>query len=87
MSKRINVILPENTLAILDRLTRKGDRSRFISHAVLHFAETKGKQALREQLKAGYKLNAEDSLSMAVEWFPVEEEAWQGSHTGHRTKR
>lgn len=87
MSKRINVILPENTLAILDRLTRKGNRSRFISQAVMHFAQTKGKHALREQLKAGYKFNAEDSLSTALEWFPLEEEAWQRSGVGRKTRR
>jgi CopG family transcriptional regulator / antitoxin EndoAI len=87
MSKRINVILPESTLAVLDRLTSRGNRSRFISQAVLHLAQTKGKHALREQLKAGYKANAEDSLSMAVEWFPLEEEAWQRSRGGRKTRR
>jgi len=37
MSKRINIVLPEGTLAILDRVAAKGNRSQFISRAVLHF--------------------------------------------------
>jgi len=78
MSKRINVILPERTLAVLDRVASKGNRSRFISKAVIHYIESHGKQTLRERLKAGYEANAEESLKMALEWFPLEEEVWSG---------
>jgi metal-responsive CopG/Arc/MetJ family transcriptional regulator len=84
MNKRINIMLPENTLAVLDRVTSKGNRSRFISYAVLHFVGNRSKQALREQLKAGYQANAEDSLKLALEWFPLEEEAWQKSHASRK---
>jgi metal-responsive CopG/Arc/MetJ family transcriptional regulator len=35
MSRRINVVLPERTLAVLDRVAGKGKRSEFISRAVL----------------------------------------------------
>ena len=86
MSKRINIMLPERTLAVLDRVASRGNRSRFVSAAVLHYVETQGKQSLREQLKAGYLANAEDSLRIAAEWFPLEEEAWQKSSTGQRAK-
>jgi metal-responsive CopG/Arc/MetJ family transcriptional regulator len=34
MSKRINIILPDKTVAVLDRVTTKGNRSRFIDRAV-----------------------------------------------------
>ncbi len=87
MSKRINIMLPEKTLAVLDRVAPKGNRSRFISDAVLHYVETCGKQSLREQLKAGYLANADESLKIAAEWFPLEEEAWQNSRTGGEAKR
>ena len=30
MSKRINIVLPDETLAVLDRVAAKGARSRFI---------------------------------------------------------
>ena len=76
MSKRINIILPDKTLAVLDRVTTKGNRSRFIDRAVRQLVETQGRQSLREQLKTGYRANADQDLAMAAEWFPLEEEAW-----------
>ena len=53
MNKRINIMLPERTLAVLDRVAPRGNRSRFVSEAVLHYVETKGQQSLRARLKAG----------------------------------
>jgi CopG family transcriptional regulator/antitoxin EndoAI len=87
MSKRINIMLPERTLAVLDKVSSKGNRSRFISNAVLHYVETVGKHSLREQLKAGYMANAEESLRIAAEWFPLEEEAWQASGAPRQPRR
>ena len=75
MSKRINIILPDKTVAVLDRVASKGTRSRFIDRAVRYYVETQGKANLREQLKAGYRANAGRDLAMAAEWFPLEEEA------------
>ena len=86
MSKRINIMLPERTLAVLDRVARKGNRSRFVSEAVLHYVETQGKQSLREQLKTGYLADADENLRIAAEWFPLEEEAWQKSQPGQKAK-
>jgi CopG family transcriptional regulator/antitoxin EndoAI len=82
MSKRINITLPERTLAVLDRVAPKGDSSRFVSAAVLRCVETKGKQRLRQELKAGYLANAHENLRIAAEWFPCEEKAWQKSRIG-----
>lgn len=80
-------MLPISTLAVLDKVASKGNRSRFVSEAVLHYVETHGKQGLREQLKAGYLANAEENLKIAAEWFPLEEEAWQKPHAGRKAKR
>jgi metal-responsive CopG/Arc/MetJ family transcriptional regulator len=77
MSKRINIILSDKTVAVLNRVASKGTRSRFIDRAVRHYVETQGKASLREQLNAGYRANAERDLAMAAEWFPLEEEAWR----------
>ena len=77
MNKRINIVLPETTLAVLDRVAPRGARSRFIDGAVLHFIETQAKQTLREQLKAGYSANAQRDLAIASEWFSLEEKAWR----------
>ena len=77
MSKRINIMLPESTLAVLDRVASKGNRSRFISKAVLNYVKTQSKENLRERLKQEALANADRDLKMSLEWFPLEEEAWQ----------
>ena len=59
MSKRINIVLPDKTLAVLDRVANKGKRSQFISRAVLHFIESLGKETLRERLKREAMVNAQ----------------------------
>jgi len=75
MSKRINIILPDQTVAVLDRVTTKGNRSRFIDRAVRQFVETEGKANLRIRLKEEAIANADRDLAIAAEWFPLEEEA------------
>jgi metal-responsive CopG/Arc/MetJ family transcriptional regulator len=75
MSKRINIVLPETTVKVLDRVAPKGNRSSFISRAVLHYVHSVDKRRLKEQLEAGYQANAEENLKIALEWFPLEEEA------------
>jgi CopG family transcriptional regulator/antitoxin EndoAI len=89
VSKRINIILPDRTLAVLNRVAPRGSRSRFVSEAVLHFVETNGRRNLSEQLKLGYQANADESLRIAAEWFPLEEEASQqrrGDRRGRSSK-
>lgn len=76
MSKRLNIILPDSTVAVLDRVVKKGQRSRFIDKAVLNLVKTHGAANLREQLKAGALANAKLNLELAEEWFPLEQEAW-----------
>ena len=67
--------LPDATLAVLDRVAPKENRSQIISRAVLHFIESQGKDVLREQLKREAIANAARDIEMAAAWFPVEEEA------------
>jgi hypothetical protein len=62
ISKRINIVLPETTLNVLDRMAPKGNRSHFISQA-------------------------EESLKLALEWFPIEEETWQESPAARKSKK
>jgi hypothetical protein len=75
MSKRVNVILPDATLAVLHRVAPRGRRSSFISAAVLHYVRTRGKQRLREQLRREALASAARDLELAQEWFPLEERA------------
>ena len=87
MSKRINIVLPDKTVAVLDRVATKGARSRFIDQAVRHYIETQGRRTLRGQIKAGYRANAERDLAIAAEWFPLEEEAWRTFEVAREPKK
>jgi CopG family transcriptional regulator/antitoxin EndoAI len=77
MSKRVNIMLPETTLKVLDRVAGKGARSRFISEAVLYYVQSRSASNLRERLKQGALAHTNLDLEIAEEWFPVEQEAWQ----------
>jgi CopG family transcriptional regulator/antitoxin EndoAI len=77
MNQRINVILPTATVAVLDKVATKGNRSVLIDRAIRHYIKTQSRQSLRERLKQEALTNAERDLQMATEWFPLEEEAWQ----------
>jgi CopG family transcriptional regulator/antitoxin EndoAI len=87
VNKRIDIVLPEKTVGVLDRVTRKGARSRFMDRAVLHYVETQGRQNLRERLKEGYRVNAKRDLDIAAGWFPLEEGAWKAFENSSESKK
>jgi CopG family transcriptional regulator/antitoxin EndoAI len=87
MTKRINVVLPVETIRVLDRVVPKGSRSRLISEAVLHYLDSKAKSNLAERLKAGALANAKRDLEIAQEWFSLDEEAWQRTKPGRKPTR
>ena len=75
MNTRIKIILPETTVAILDKVAAKGDRGRLINRAIRQYVETHGRRNLREQLKQEALVNSERDLAIVAEWFPLEEAA------------
>jgi hypothetical protein len=77
MATRINVILPEDTLRAIDRVTRPGQRSRFIERAVRHYFATASPQALRERLKQAAIRDRDFDLEITQDWFPADQEQWQ----------
>jgi len=87
VTKRINVVLPVETIKVLDRVAPKGNRSRLISEAVLHYVECRAKGNLAEQLEAGAVANAKRDLEIAQEWFSLDEEAWQRTKPSPRRAR
>lgn len=80
MTKRINIVLPEDTLRLLDKVAPKGKRSRVISEAIRHYVASRARRNLAARLEQGVVANAERDLDIAQEWFSLDEEAW-------RTKR
>lgn len=77
MQQRINISLPEDTVKLIDRVTRKGNRSRLIDAAVRHYVRSVGKSKLESRLAEGYRKLSKSSLEIAADWFPVDEEAWR----------
>jgi CopG family transcriptional regulator/antitoxin EndoAI len=87
MTKRINIVLPVETIKVLDRVAPKGSRSRLISVAVLHYVGSRAKSNLAERLKAGALANAKRDLEIAQEWFSLDQEAWQRTKPAKRPAR
>ena len=79
MHRRINITLPEETVRLIDRVSKKGDRSRFIDSAVKHYVSAVSRANIKKRLKEGALRSAERDLRLAEEWLPLEEEAWQRS--------
>jgi CopG family transcriptional regulator/antitoxin EndoAI len=77
MHRRINISLPEETLALIDRVAKQGDRSRFIDEAIKHYVQEVGRSKLRKQLQEGALRRAKRDLALAEEWFGLDEEVWQ----------
>ena len=69
MARRINVILPEATVRTIDRLSRPGQRSRFIERAVQRYVVTASPEALQERLKRAAIRDHDLDLEIASDWF------------------
>jgi CopG family transcriptional regulator/antitoxin EndoAI len=87
MSVRINVSLPDETVRVLDRVAPRGNRSRLISDAVMHYVSSRGRSTLAGQLKAGALANVSRDMAIAQEWFPLEEEACQRTASRPKSKK
>lgn len=75
--KRVNVSLPEETLSLLDRVAKQGQRSALIAEAVTAYLRERSRKALRHRLKQGALVRAERDRRLVEEWFPLEEGAWE----------
>ncbi|OGG63260.1 hypothetical protein A3C21_03890 [Candidatus Kaiserbacteria bacterium RIFCSPHIGHO2_02_FULL_59_21] len=73
--ERVNVTLPRDTLRLIDRVTRKKNRSGFVDRAVRFYVEKTGSANLKKELRAGARARAERDCTIAEEWFPVETDA------------
>jgi CopG family transcriptional regulator / antitoxin EndoAI len=87
MPQQLQIILPEDTIQLIDRLAKKSNsaedilhqRSDFINEAVKFYIAEKEKfrENLKQQLKKGAIQRAERDLGLVEEWFELEEEVWQ----------
>jgi CopG family transcriptional regulator/antitoxin EndoAI len=77
MHRRLNITLPEDTVRLLDRVTRRGNRSRSIALAIEHYVDAVGRAGLRRRLKEGAIRRADRDREIAEAWFHVDEHAWR----------
>ncbi|MBZ5578278.1 MAG: hypothetical protein LAP40_17075 [Acidobacteriia bacterium] len=77
MGRRINVVLSDATVRTLDRLSRPGQPSRLIEHAVQHYLMTNSPRALGKRLKAAALRDRDLDLEIAGAWAAVHQEQWQ----------
>ncbi len=75
---RINITLPEETVALLESVADKGSRSSFIDSAIRKQVSELKKKGLRSRLKSGAIERAERDLAMVAEWSELEDDLWQG---------
>lgn len=72
--ERVNITLPHETLLLLDRVSKKGERSHLIEKAVQHYVSAVGRSHLRAKLKEGAIARAKRDLEITQEWFHLEDE-------------
>jgi CopG family transcriptional regulator/antitoxin EndoAI len=72
MHRRINVTLPEETVRLVERVSAKGGRSRFIDLAIKRYVTEIGRTNLRKKLKEGALRRAPRDRQLAEEWFLLE---------------
>ncbi len=70
--ERVNVTLPPQTLRLIDRVAKKGNRSRLIDEAVRFYVQEKGRVNLRNELRLGAIARKERDQSLAEEWFRLD---------------
>ncbi|MCB0274506.1 MAG: hypothetical protein KDI06_06815 [Calditrichaeota bacterium] len=70
-SKRLQVTLPEETVAKMDALLEQldhGSRSGFLNKAALHYATRLQKAMLVRELRTGYKTRSERDVILSDDW-------------------
>ena len=75
MHRRLNITLPDETVRLIDRVAKKGNRSRLISDAVRRYVLELGRSKLRRRLKEGAKRRAARDRELAQDWLALEDQA------------
>jgi hypothetical protein len=81
MNKRINIVLPETTVRIIDRIAKPGQRSRFIDDAVRHFVANRSAAAFRAQLERAAVRDRDLDRDITAYWSgldrAMDQASWQ----------
>ena len=68
-------------MELLDRVTKKGNRSRFIDQAIRELALGRTRTRLRKLLEEEGRVNRDRDLRLAAEWAAVDAGDMAGSST------
>ena len=74
--ERLNITLPMATVELLDRVTKRGNRSRFIDQVIRELALGRTRTRLRKLLEEEGRVNRDRDLRLAAEWAAVDAETW-----------
>lgn len=76
--KRINITLPEATIAYLDSKTEKRGRSAFINDAIRNFSRQQQKEMINQQLRkeALYMSNDPELQSLLQDYDAIDNQTW-----------
>ena len=73
--ERVNITLPRETLRLIDRVTKKKNRSGFVDRAVHFYVEQTGRANLKKELQTGALARGARDRAIAEEWFSIESSA------------
>ena len=76
--ERLNISLPRETVSLLDRVTTKGNRSRFIDEAIREMAKGRTRTQLRKLLEEDGRVHRDRDLQVVEEWAAADTDAWRG---------
>lgn len=76
VKEKVTLTLPRDLMEKVREIAPPRGQSKFVAEAVEYFIEEKRRQTLREELVAGYKATAEDSLALTKEWETADIEDW-----------
>ena len=71
--ERVNVMLPKNTLRLINKATEKGGRSRFIDEAICYYIKKTKQANIKKYLKKGAIENSERDISLTNDWFALQD--------------
>jgi len=76
INRRVNVMLPEETLRLIRRVSPRGNRSLLITQAVRFYVEKQGLVALKKKIIEGAIRRSERDRTLAEEWFQLDNDSW-----------
>ncbi len=73
---RLNITLPKDLVAALNRVTEPGQRNRFITESLKERLARLEKAELERQLVEGYQATARDGVEITKEFSEADLEHW-----------